>query len=98
MDVVALYPSIKKDMAAEAVTKAIKNADMEWDRINTEKLIRYVAINTPQRVIKDQGLNDVVPIPEPKTTVRSWITPSGRAKETGGNSQFSVPLRNPTKK
>ena len=35
-------------------------------------------------------------MPKSKTTLKSYISPRDRAKETGGDSQFDGPVREPT--
>ena len=75
MDVVALYPSIKKDIAAEAVTKAIKNANIEWANIDIHKLRRYVAITTPQKVIKKHRCNKKNSKQEEGETAKEHVLP-----------------------
>ena len=95
MDIVALYPSIKKDMAVEAVTKAISTSSIEFKNIDTTTLVRHVALTQSKKVIKALKLTDVVPIPKSTTTFKSFITPKGTAKATNGDSQFSKPKRLP---
>ena len=69
MDIVALYPSIKKDMAVEAVTKAISTSSIEFKNIDTTTLVRHVALTQSKKVIKALKLTDVVPIPKTTTTL-----------------------------
>ena len=52
MDVVALYPSIKRDMARMAISKAIERADNRWNNVDIRKLTRYVSLTTPSDIIK----------------------------------------------
>ena len=96
MDIVALYPSIKKSIAVEAVKKAISMSTVEFKNIDITTLVRHVALIQDKKVIKQLRLNDVVPVPKTTTTFRSFISPRGTAEDTNGNSQFSVPSRPPT--
>ena len=68
MDVVALYPSIKRDMVAKAVQKAIALSDIEWKNINTTVLVRVVALVVDRKIIKRHNLQEVVP-------GSSWVAP-----------------------
>ena len=49
-----------------------------------------------RKVLKDLKLLEVVPVPKSTTTFKSFITPRGTARDTGGNSQFTAPRRVPT--
>ena len=44
MDVVALYPSIMRDMAQEAIAKAIERSNIKFEELNIKQLTRYVAM------------------------------------------------------
>ena len=71
-------------MAADAVTKAIEIADIQWKNVDVTKLIIYVALTSSAEVIKKHGLTNLIPIQQPRTTVRSRIALRGRGKETPG--------------
>ena len=96
MDIVALYPSIRKDMAVEAVRKAISTSTVDFENIDVTTLVRHVAMTQSRKVLKDLKLLDVVPVPKSTTTFKSFITPRGTARDTDGNSQFTAPKRIPT--
>ena len=91
MDVVALYPSILKEMAKDAIKKAIIKSGMKWENINVKHLCRHVAMTIPRNVIRKEGLDKVVPVPRTKTTLHSFINPKDNAKETDGDNQFHNP-------
>ena len=57
MDVAALYPSVKKDIAAKMVRKAIETVDLEWENINTKSLVRHIAMRYERKIIKDLKLS-----------------------------------------
>ena len=71
------------------------------NNINYNKNINYstfdIAISFRQTVMEicDAKLRHLVPIPKSKTTMRSYISPRNRAKETDGDSQFEGPKGNP---
>ena len=46
MDVVALYPSISKDMASKSIQKVVKETDIKWENIDTKYFSRYLTILT----------------------------------------------------
>ena len=67
MDVVALYPSIVRDMAKKAVLEAIARTDITWENVDTTNLTRYVAMTMSREKIERLELSDI--IPEPKKTM-----------------------------
>ena len=75
MDVAALYPSVKKDMAAKVVMKGVEIADLEWENVDTKSLVRHIAMRYERNIINDLKLSEVVPVPESKTTFNSFINP-----------------------
>ena len=75
INVVALYPSIKRDMAKEAILKAIRKADIHWENVDITKLTRHVALTVERSEIRRLNLEEVVPVPKRKTTFRSYIHP-----------------------
>ena len=86
MDVVALYPSILKNMAEEAVRKSIENSTIKWENVNTTQLVRHVATTYDRSEIEKLGLSDIVPRPKPRTTFKSFVNPTKKSKSTNGNS------------
>ena len=56
MDVVALYLSILKNMAEEAVRKSIENSTIKWENVNTTQLVRHVATTYDRSEIEKLGL------------------------------------------
>ena len=57
------------DMAKEAVHKAIKEADIRWENVNTTKLVRHVSLTVDRKRLKDLKLDEVVPRPKRTTTL-----------------------------
>ena len=55
-DVVALYPSIKRDMAKKAIQKAIELSYTQWENVNTKELVRAVALTTSRKEIESKQL------------------------------------------
>ena len=98
LDVVALYPSIMRGMAMEAISKAIERSDIRWEQVNTKWLSRYVAMTRDRKEINRLGLGEVVPHPKGKTTFRSYSAPRDNAKTTDGDSQFTGETRRPSQK
>ena len=92
MDIVALYPSIKNSIVAEAMRKAICKSTVDFENIDITTLVRHVAMTQDKKVIKELKLKDVVPVPKSTATFKSFISPQGTAKKTNGNSQFSAPI------
>ena len=39
MDIIALYPSIKQEMAMGAIAEAIKRTDLTWENVNVNQQI-----------------------------------------------------------
>ena len=100
MDVKALYPSIKKEMAAQAIKEAMTKPKLEWRNIDMKYLTRYVSLTVDKETIDKHDLSEVVPVPKSTSTINSFVNPSSksRAKATDGESQFEPPKRNLTKK
>ena len=97
MDVSAFYPSVTSEMAAKAVDKNIRLADLEWKEIDVKQLTRYVAMTIDRKKVEEEELEDVVPIPKPRTTFNSYVNPKKRSRATNGDSQFSQPTSLPNK-
>ena len=100
MDVKALYPSIKKEMAAQAIEEAMTKSKLEWKNIDMKYITRYVSLTVDKETIDKHDLSEVIPKPKSTTTLHSFVNPSSksRAKATDGDSQFDPPERNPTAK
>ena len=96
MDVCALYPSIKKEMAARAIMDAMNKADMEWKNIDITTLVRHVSLQYDRRTLKRLKLSEVVPNPKSRTTFNSFINPRKNSKISNGENQFDAPVRLPT--
>ena len=75
MDVFALYPSIKRDMAMEAIMNSIMKVEIRWENVSTTKLIRHVALTVSRDKIRNLKLEEVVPKPKRRTTFKSYINP-----------------------
>ena len=90
MDVVALYPSIRKDMAKKAVKTAIEKANA-----SIKYLSRVVALVSEWKEIKDNSLEEVVPKPKARATLKSYMEPRDTAKATNGDTQFVGQVRQP---
>ena len=73
MDVVALYPSIRKDMAVDAVKRAFDTTRTAFHNIDVTTLVRHVALTQSKKTLKDLKLLDVVPSVKPRTTLKSFI-------------------------
>ena len=54
--VVALNPSIKRDMAKEAVRKSINSTDIKWESVDILKLIRHVSLTVDRAQVERIGL------------------------------------------
>ena len=98
MDVVALYPSILKDMAQDAVRKAIERCNLRWENVNVKLLVRHIATIYDIQTIERLGLSEVVPRPKPRTTFRSFVNHTKKSKQTNGDSQFFRVVRHPIEK
>ena len=92
-----MYPSVTSEMAAKAVDKNIRLADLEWKEIDVKQLTRYVAMTIDMKKVEEEELEDVVPIPKPRTTFNSYVNPKKRSRATNGDSQFSQPTSLPNK-
>ena len=90
MDVKALYPSILKEMSGKAFRQTINKSKAVWDNIDTKQLTRHVAIKVDRKEIVKAKLGEIVPTLKERTTFNSFMNPKGRAKETGGDSQFNA--------
>ena len=86
MDVVALYPSIMRDMAMEAIKSAINISEIVWENVDVKRLTRHVSIMCSRKEVCNANLGQCVSIPKSRTTLKSYIYPTDRAKETGGDS------------
>ena len=60
------------------------------------RLARHVSLVCSRKEICDMNLGHVVPIPKSKTTLKSFVSPRDRARETDGDSQFNGSVREPT--
>ena len=91
MDVVALYPSIRKDMAKKAVKTAIEKANA-----SIKYLSRVVALVSEWKEIRDNSLEEVVPKPKARATLKSYMEPRDTANgDTNGDTQFVGQVRQP---
>ena len=52
MEVVALYPSIVRDMVKKVVLKAISETDIVWVNVENTNLTRYIAMATSRKEIE----------------------------------------------
>ena len=84
----ALYPSIRKDMARKAMKKAMEKANTKWENIITRDLSRVVALVTDWKEIADNNLEEVVPKPKPRATLKTYMEPGDTTKATNGDSQL----------
>ena len=82
MDVVALYPSIRKDMAVDSVRRAFDTTRTVFHNIDGTTLVRHVALTQSKKTLKDLKLLHVVPSVKPRTTFKSFIQPRDRVKQT----------------
>ena len=96
MDVVALYPSITRAMAMEAIQNAIHKSDVKWENLDTKNLCRHVAMLCDRNKIERVRLGEVVPIPKSRTTFQSFTNPRDNARATGGDFQFGEVVREPS--
>ena len=86
MDVSALYPSIKVEMAKEAIIEAITKSDMEWSDIDMTNIARYIAVTHTREELGALELDEVIPEPMGTTTLNSFVNPKRTAKESQGES------------
>ena len=82
MDVSALYPSISQDLTVKSLTKSIKESKIPWCNIDSERLGRYTSLIVDEKVLKQNKINECIPIPKRTTTLNSYTNPSKNAKET----------------
>ena len=68
MDVSALYPSIKVEMAKKAIMHSIMKSDMEWREIEMTSLVRYIAVTHTREELGTLRLKEVIPEPLGTTT------------------------------
>ena len=47
-------------------------------------------------MLKENKLEEVIPKPKPRTTLKSYMEPGETARLTDGDSQFCGPVREPT--
>ena len=64
MDIVALYPSIMRDMAMKAVSEAIVESKIEWDNVEVTSLTRDIAMNFFRKEIERLRIQDIIPVPK----------------------------------
>ena len=80
------------------VKSVIRTSNLTWDEIDVRTLSRYVAVTTEWQEIVNDKLDECTPRPKAQTTFNSWVNPSGTARDTDGDSQFSPPVREPSAK
>ena len=96
MDVCALYPSISINLASKTMIKVIKESKLSWERVNQTILERYLAISVDSEVLRKHKLLDCLPTAKSRTSLQSWLSPTGTAKQTNGESQFHPKVREPS--
>ena len=96
MNVSALYPSISKELVYNPMVKTLKNSRIPWENVDTKQLGRYLATSVERRELEKHRIKECVPTAKNRTSLNSWINPSGRAKETDGDSRFDPSVREPT--
>ena len=98
MDVSALYPSISQELTVRTLTKAIKESNVPWYNIDSERLVRYVSLIVKEKVLKDNKIDKCVPVPMRTTTLNSYTNPSKKAKQNNCNDLFHERQEVPTSK
>ena len=96
MDVKALYPSVSKQLATRTMVKAVKESNIPWVQVDSHSLSRYVSLIIDRKVIKNQGLDDYIPVPKPRTTLNSYTNPSKEARAVNCDSLFNPPAKDPS--
>ena len=79
MDVTALYPNIKKDMAEKAVIEAVEISKLKWKNIDVIYLTRYESLVVERKKIVDENFDEHVRTPKNTTTLNSFtiiLTPT----------------------
>ena len=79
--------------------ESIRISKLKWKNVNITYLTRYISLTIDRKVICDEKLQDVIPIPKNSTTLNSFTNPStnSTAKATNGDSQFFPVNKEPTK-
>ena len=98
MDVKALYPSISVKLATDTMIRMVKQSELPWDNIDITTLERFIAVTISKDELIQHRVSECTPAPKPRTTLNSWVNPSGTARETEGESQFVPKLRDATPK
>ena len=62
MDATALYPSLEAEKSAEIVKNAVKRSKVVFENIDMNELGIYLRTNLPQEYIREQGLDELLPI------------------------------------
>ena len=91
MDAKALYPSVKKSVAREAIIELIDKSDLEAKNIDYWEGAKYIAILCSDEEIKEAGLSDVIP----RRAVRATRKLTLNCLFTRGDNEKWVPGQQP---
>ena len=88
MDISVLYLSITGDIASKAIREIVKISSLAWNEMNIEQIKIYLVINCSRTDLKGDKLDKVIPTPNRRTMLYSWISSKGTGLTSKGNPQF----------
>ena len=68
--------------------KIIKFSIINWENINKAQLVKQIGLTYSKEFLKNEKLSDVVPQPNTRTTLNSFIFQRGTVRKTDEDSQF----------
>ena len=74
----------------------VKTSNLTWENIDIITLERFIAVTIDRSELKSHRIDECIPVPEPRTTLNSWVNPTQRARETNSDSQFRPKTREAT--
>ena len=91
-DVVALFPSLKKENVTEVAYEAVLEANIRWEGIDYLEGARYIALTQTEAECRMSSLNRVLPYRRGTRGTRPGVTGAGpKGKSRGDCEQWIFP-------